>query len=96
MAETTQLEPSFVQVTSAEKHSFKIRFFRKLLNQFELETGHIEIYFLVPLTKLKAYAISEVTGQGMLASCSVENGGEQKWKKSEESTLVHAVGMEQD
>jgi hypothetical protein len=35
----------FVQVTSGKKHTFKIRYFRKLLDQFVLDAGHVEIFF---------------------------------------------------
>jgi len=83
----------FVQVTSGKNHTFKIRYFRKLLDQFVLDAGHVEIFFLVPSTNVKKFVISEVTGVGMLAEFSPDKGKTKKWKKSDESKLVRIVGM---
>jgi hypothetical protein len=85
----------FVQLTRGKKHSFKIRCFQKLLKQFDLNSGHVEIFFLVPSMNLKEFEISEVTGEGMLAEFTADKQDQTKWKKSEESNLVRIVGMEQ-
>ncbi len=66
----------FVQVTSRKKHSFKFRFFRNLLNQFELKAGKVEIFFVVSLINVEGFAISEVSGEGMLAAFSTSEGDE--------------------
>jgi len=84
----------FVQLTSGKRHGFKIRFFRKLLNQLGLKSGHVEIFFLVPSTNLKEFVISEVTGKGMLDEFSADKGNKKKWQKSGESELVRIMGME--
>jgi hypothetical protein len=85
----------FVRVTSGKKHSFKVRFFRNLLNQFELKAGKVEIFFVVPLINVEGFGISEVSGEGMLAAFSTSEGDEIKWTKSQESKLIRIVGMEQ-
>ena len=85
----------FVQVTRGKKHSFKIQHFRKLLDQFGVREGHVEIFFLVPVGNIEEFAISEVTGHGCLAAFSPDSSFERKWKKSEEINFVQVVGMQQ-
>ena len=85
----------FVQVTRGKKHSFKIQHFRKLLDQFGVREGHVEIFFLVPVGNIEEFAISEVTGHGCLAAFSPDSSLTTKWKKkSEEIDFVQIVGME--
>ena len=84
----------FVQVTKGKKHAFKIRHFRKLLDQFKVETVCVEIFFLIPTTNVNEFTISEVTGEGQLATFKADATGSIMWTKSKETTLVQIVGME--
>ena len=84
----------FVQVTRGNTHSFKIRYFRIMMDVLGLKEGLVEIFFLVPFENMEGFAISEVTGQGQLASFHADQELETKWIKSKEISMVQIVGMQ--
>ncbi|EKX41220.1 hypothetical protein GUITHDRAFT_112691 [Guillardia theta CCMP2712] len=78
----------FVQVTMAQKHSFKLSFFSKALKVFNIpEDGawKVEVGFLVPLEELARLEISRIEDSGALE----KNGG----KRGDEAMQVDVVGV---
>ncbi len=86
---------TFVQVTRGKTHAFKIEFFEQLLKAFTetlgLQIQHVDIYYVVPLSDVESFRISEVSGHGLLEPYRTSNGTE--WGNTAEHRRVRIVGM---
>ncbi|KAH9084554.1 hypothetical protein Ae201684P_001796 [Aphanomyces euteiches] len=80
----------FVQVTSADTHSFHIEDFSEWLNllsmsQESFEVKKLEIIFVIDQDKLDDFKFTTVTGTGLLEPFD--------WPKGKETDLVRRVGI---
>ena len=78
----------FVQITGADEHSFKIRFFSSLLNELKefFEIHEIEIFFVVLKSKISTFIISPVEDIGALRPWN--------WQFSKEKEKCQIVGID--
>ena len=79
----------FVQVTKASKHSFKIRYFRDLMDQFRnhFETTILDICFLTPMDIMNTFKITPVEGEGLLHAFH-------DWEKGKETQSARILGAQ--
>jgi hypothetical protein len=81
----------FVQVSKAKAHSFKIHYFRALLDRFRKHTTHVtkelDICFVIPIDNMKTFEISPVQGMGLL------NPFGSKWATGSETESARVLGI---